>query len=748
MRALAKTPADRFSPAGQFANALRVREASPPVQHAGALTSTLADPARATIAFALSSAIVLVAIWLLVRQIGLPLWVFWAGVALAVAGLPIIVATAAGERARVSAGWVASRALGIGPAASLIASGAIGERERVILADFEDRTTDGSHTATTVTELMRVGLSRSQAVSVVDPSQVARILQMMRRNPADGLSGDIALEAAARDGMKAVITGDVAQVGSGLSLTARLLSVNGDVLAAETENAASEDGLTEAVDRLSARLRERFGESLRDIRASLPLDRVTTGSIDALRTFSQGLQAWNQGDNARALQLIDEAIAADTTFAMAYRKLAIILNNQNEQRSRAIWAAEKAYEHRDRLTDRERYIVTAAYHTVVTGNVDQQIAAYRNVLDRYPDDIYALNNLGVIYGQLRDDQRASDFYVSALGVDSTNRLHYSNLASSLASQRLFDSADAIAHRFANRFPDNPEVKLAFVINRAMRQDYDSAAVLVQGLLADQRGTVFWEGIAYEWWGHLDALRGQVTSAQRRWVDAFRLTETRGLEGTYLTRTARRSIVENMLLDDPQRGVRLLDAAIARFPLESLNPLDRPYGHLAMAYAAAGEVTRARGLIAEYEQTPGADHSTDAELWAYGARGVIDLAEGRAREAIAAFREFDNNACSTCATPWLARAFDMAGQTDSVVATFTRFVDRPSSELWYDAAHAAHAYERLGEIWEARGDPQKAAEYYARLLSIMKEPDPELRPRVEKARGALERLTGEGRSTRG
>jgi tetratricopeptide (TPR) repeat protein len=584
-------------------------------------------------------------------------------------------------------------------------------------------------------------------VSIVDPAQVGRILQMMRRNPADGLSGDIALEAAARDGMKAVITGEVAQVGTGMSLTARLVSVNGDVLAAETETAGSEDELTEAVDRLSARLRQRFGESLRDIRASLPLDRVTTGSIDALRTFSQGLQAWNQGDNARALQLIDEAIAEDTTFAMAYRKLAIILNNQDEQRSRAVRAAEKAYEYRDRLTDRERYIVMAAYHAVVTGNVDQQISAYRNVLDRYPDDIYALNNLGVIYGQLRDYPRGSDYYRSALDVDSTNRLHFSNLASSLASQRLFDSADVIAHRFANRFPDNPEVKLAFVINRAMRQDYDSAAVLVEGLLADQRGTVFWEGIAYEWWGHLDALRGQITSAQRRWVDAFRLTETRGLEGTYLTRTARRSMVENMLLGDPQRGGRLLDAAIARFPLESLNPLDRPYGHLAMAYAAAGQVEQARTLLTEYDRTPDADHGTDAELWADGARGVIALADGRTQDAITAFREFDTaNACGTCATPWLARAFDMAGQTDSVVASFTRFVDQPSSALWYDAAHAAHAYERLGEIWEERGDPQKAAQYYARLLSIMKEPDPELRPRVNDARSALQRLTGERRST--
>jgi eukaryotic-like serine/threonine-protein kinase len=788
MRALAKTPADRFNPAGQFADALRLPAAAPS-QPAGRFAHTATDPARATTAFALSSALVLAVIWLLVQQAGLPIWVFWSGVGLVVAGLPVIVATAIAERARATAasgaagasgagpsgasasgaaggwptwrmallggalafgalgvvttGWVASRALGIGPAASLTSSGTIGERERVILADFEDRTAESGHIATTATELMRVGLSRSQAVSIVDPAQVNRILDMMRRDPAAGLSSQVALEAAARDGIKAVITGEVAQVGSRLSVTARLVSVNGDVLAAETETAASENELTVAIDRLSGRLRQRFGESLRHIRAGAPLDRVTTGSIRALRTFSQGLQALNQGDNARAMQLIEEALAEDTTFAMAYRKLAIILSNQSERRARAVWAAQKAYEHRDRLTDRERYLVTAAYHSVVTGNVDQQISAYRTVLDLHPDDTYALNNLGVIYGRLRDYPRAAEYYLDALAVDSTNRLHYSNLASNLASQTRFDSADVIAARFANRFPDNPEVKLTFLINRAMRQDYDSAAVLVEGLLADQRGTVFWEGIAYEWWGHLDALRGQMTSAQRRWAEAFRRTEARGLEDTYLTRAARRSMVERFLLDDPQRGHRLLDEALARYPLDQLDPLNRPYGHLAMAYAAAGDTEKARALVLAYERTPDTDHSRNAQAWVTGAHGAIALAEGRVEDAIAAFRQFDEgNDCATCGSPWLGRAYDMAGQTDSAVASFTRFVDQPSAALWYDASHKLHAYQRLGEIWEERGRNDRAMEYYGRLLALLNDPDPAFRPRAENARRAIERLATE------
>ncbi len=770
-RALAKTPADRFSPAAQFADALRpVAVATPSAATSGAPTLA-ADPVRSTAAFSAVAALVLAVVYLLVLQLGLPMWVFVAAVGLLIAELPIIVASGIAERNRVRAGapagwlswrkallaggaafgalalltggYMAARALGIGPAGSLLASGAISQRERIILADFENRTADSSQGAT-VTELMRVGLSRSRAVSIVDPLQVGRILRLMKRDPAAGLPFQVALEAATREGMKAVIAGDVASVGGGLSLTARLVSADGTVLLAETESARSADELVAAVDRLSGRLRERFGESLRSIRGNQPLDRVTTGSMQALRVFSQGLQASNEGDDGRAMQLLEEAIKVDSTFAMAYRKLAIILDNNAEQRSRAVWAAKQAYAFRDRLTERERYLVIAAYHRVVTGNKDQQISAYRTVLDLYPDDAYALNNLGTLYSQLRDSKRAAEYYVRALGVDSTSRLYYENLASALAQQRLFDSAMGVARRFEQRFPSNPEVKIAYAVTAAQQGDYDKAEGMVRALIAEQRGTVFWEAIAYEWWGHLDALRGRLTSARRQWTQAFRITAERGLAGQYLLRAARRSMVERLILADAARGRRLLDEAVRRFPLDKLAPLDRPYGHLAMAYAAAGDTVRARALIAEFDRTTQADHSEDAELWAHGARGVIALAERRTDAAIAELRQLDQVECATCAAPWLAQAYEQAGRQDSARALYERFVETPSADLWYDGAHLAHAYERLGEIYEARGDVPQAVQYYRRLTTLWDKPDPELMPVADNARAAIKRLTGEPR----
>jgi len=769
MRALAKTPADRFSPAGQFAEALRSGAPSP----SPALPSAPSvSPGFAAGTFGVAGVIVLGVVYLLVLQIGLPMWVFGAAVALLLVGLPLVVTTAVVERGRRlggqgGQGWARlfswrrilgggglafgalavvtvvlawAGAVGVGPAATLITAGEMGNRERLILADFENRTSEPTH-GTTVTELMRIGLSRSTAISTMDPLQLGRTLQLMRRDVSQGVTEEVALAAAEREGLKGIITGEVSEVGSRLTVSARLVTTQGQVLLAETEQAANADGLVDAVDRLSSRMRERFGESLSHIRAGAPLERVTTGSTRAMRLFTQGMEAWNQGDQTRALELLDEAVAEDTMFAMAYRKIAIILNNEGEQRARAVGAAEKAFQFRDRLTERERYLVTAAYHSVVTGNRDQVIAAYRNVLDLYPDDTYALNNLGVIYTELRDFDRASDLYGQALAVDPTSRLYYSNLSGSLSQQKRFDSAAVIAELFQERFPMNPEVKLAFVLNAAYQKNYDSAQVLIPALLADQRGTVFWEAIAYEWWGHLDALQGEIGSARDRWARAFELSMDRGVRGTYLLRMSRRAVVERLLLDDPAGAQRLLDDALARFPLGELRPLDRPYDHLAFAYAACGNPERAKALLAEFEATPEADHAKEAEQWAEGARGVIALDEDRAEDALAAFRRFDDgNACATCAYPWLARAYERLGREDSVRVNYERFVDLPSDALWYDAGYLAPAYLRLGEIYEGRGEADVAADYYRRFLSIWHDADPVFQPWIDHARSALDRLT--------
>ena len=130
--------------------------------------------------------------------------------------------------------------------------------------------------------------------------------------------------------------GEVAPFGNGFVVTSRLTSTGtGDALWAGRETASGPDDLLQAVDRLSAKLRERIGESLRSIRAEEPMWRYTTNSVEALRKYAQGERANDEGDFESAKTLLQEAVALDSSFAMAWRKLAVVYANTGEPPERS-----------------------------------------------------------------------------------------------------------------------------------------------------------------------------------------------------------------------------------------------------------------------------------------------------------------------------------------------------------------------------------------------------------------------------
>jgi TolB-like protein len=147
--------------------------------------------------------------------------------------------------------YTAMRLMGIGAVGTLMARGALSERDRIVLADFENRTGD-STLATTVTELLRTDLSQSRAVSVYDVAQLSEVVRQMQLPPGTRVNFDVAKDVATRQGLKAVLAGEISSLGTSYVLSARLVATNtGDVLWAGRETATA-DGLSAAVDRLSA----------------------------------------------------------------------------------------------------------------------------------------------------------------------------------------------------------------------------------------------------------------------------------------------------------------------------------------------------------------------------------------------------------------------------------------------------------------------------------------------------------------
>ena len=792
MRCLEKLPADRWQRADEMIPHLDAM-----VTPSGGMTPTgtqpvpavaleaiqrQTNPLRVAGLFGLASIGALAIVYLLVMQLGLPYWVVYGAVALLAVGLPIMLLTGHHERQRaiarttgvmtakppggvrgfftwrrailggglafvgltaVAGTYMTMRVMGIGPVATLMATGAIGEREKLILAQFENRTADSS-LGPTVTELFRVGMAQSPVLNLMEPNRLAPILQRMALDPNVRIDESLALEIAVREGLKAIVTGDIVSVGSGYAISAQVVSVDGELLTAQQASAGSVDEIIGAVDELSAKLRERIGESLRTIRRKHPLEQVTTASLEALNLYTQGLRAVNAGDDDHAVELFAAAIGQDSTFAMAWRKLGTVLGNNFEQRDRAVEALTKAYEYRDRLTDRERAYAASLYHMSVTGERERAISAYRTLLETYPDDGTALNNTGVMYFQLRDYRRALEFYRRALGADSSVALFFTNTAGTYGMVGQYDSAAAVLDIFNEHFPGNPRSKeMRFGLAFAQR-DYEAAAEHLQDLAEQQAGNLFWGVWVGQERARLATVQGRLADAGRHWQDVLAATEQRGLAGEYVSNTLAAAYNRLLLTGDAAGTGQSVQAVLDRYPLDSLPLLDRPYEFLTWYYAFAGDGSRARATVQAFEASGLREMGRGFERQYRRSLGVTSMASGDSETGIAELRRgFQGSTCLPCELSGMARAHDLAGETDSALAYWERYATSHARWSFIDATELPTSYRRVGELYEAKGDAEKALEYYNRFVELWQDADPELQPTVRDVRQRMARLVGEG-----
>jgi tetratricopeptide (TPR) repeat protein len=642
----------------------------------------------------------------------------------------------------VTAGYMTMRTVGIGPAATLVAKGAIDERAVVILADFGS--TD-SLLARAATEAFRVDLSQSDVVRLAEPSFVAQALRRMER-PANGVLGaELAREIAQREGVGAVIAGEINPAGTGFVLTGQVLDpAEGTVLVSHRETAADSSQILPAIDNLSKKLRERIGESYASINADEPLERATTADLEALRLYSQAVEAADaRADVPRAVALLEEALALDTAFAMAWRKLGVVLMNRQQQRTRALKALEKAYEHRDRLTKRERYFATASWFQQGTREPEKAIPAYENLLEMDPEDDWALNNLGVAYIQLRDLDRAAEHYRRAAEADSaSSSLPLSNLTGALVGQGKHEEAEETIAVHRRLYPDDAAVYRNAAVLASVRGEYDTAREGWEDLRARETGNLFWRSATSDGLAVVAATQGRLEEAEGHWADAAAANEQRGLAAEVLD-AALASVWYDLLVrgDESQAAVRLRDALESN-PLAEMPPLDRPYTQLAILAAISGRPDRAREILSEYErEVPELirDKSTSYRR----ALGSIAAAEARYEEAVAEFRRSDFGPCVHCALPGLADVYDRAGERDSAIVVRERYLAVSAfGRTFWDDTVLGPALERLGQLYDEAGDRKKAAEYYARFVELWRDADPELQPRVEAAQRRIDEIFAE------
>ncbi len=596
-----------------------------------------------------------------------------------------------------------------------------------------------------MTEALRVDLSQSPVIRLMDASAVRQALQRMNRGPGTAVDVAVAREIAVREGGAAVVAGDVGILGTSYVVSARLLaSADGTELLALRETAESDAALVNAVDRLSARLRERIGESLRTIRGSEPLQRVTTASLEALRLYSRAEQADDAGDPAQAMRLLEEAVAYDTGFAMAHRKLAVLLTNTLAQQSRVNAAATRAYRHRDRLPPLERYLTTAYYYDQVEPDPDRTIDAYRNALEIDPDDATALNNLSIQLDERREWVEAEALLRRAMASAPIYQ-NYVNLLNIQVKQGKWAAADSTMVAFETQFPGHPATAMVRILMHIAKRDFEASERETLALAETARGTAELQRFTGVWLMMLQLVRGKLAAAERYAAEAQAESEADGDLAYALAYALGRAVDDALFRGAPDAAVRGADEALARYPLEQMDPVDRPYRRIARVYAMAGRADRARQLRGQWEHALDESQRPAEERFRW--EGMIAMAEGRYRDAIAAYRAYHGEAgCNVCGLHELGRAYDSAGEADSALAVYERAVTLPDPQsLRYEAWSLGSTYKRLGELYEACADREKALEYYDKFVELWNDADPELQPLVEDVRGRIARLATEPRS---
>jgi tetratricopeptide (TPR) repeat protein len=632
---------------------------------------------------------------------------------------------------------------GIGPVGNLVAQGVFEEGGTVVLAEFAGQG-GGADLAEVVTEALRVDLQSSPHINLVPPARVASTLARMER-PADShLSGDLAREVAVRDGYSAVLRGEVGGVGSGFVLTASLVAVpSGDVLAAFRANAETEDDLLGAIDQLSQDIREKAGESLRSIRAGEPLEVVTTASLDALRLYSRGEALSIAGDLIAALPPLQEAIELDPEFAMAHRKLSVTLNNLGLSPDRAREAATRAYELRHRLTERERGITEGYYYTAVAADADRAIQAYDRMLETYPDDGIALNNLGDLYMTWGRRPEAEEVLRRALDGPFPTAAAHVNLVWTLWEMGREEEARIALVQFEVDLPEAAGVPYMELALLAAEGRWAEAHDLRQ-TPAYRRFTFDLTAVYDLGRGHWAEAIGHLERVEEEVLDAGQPTQY--IDGPMVTRALAQLGIRGSV--EGARSVVL--KALERVPLDSI-PVGTGFSglaRLAQISAFLGLEDVAGSAFARYERSLVGGGGLQFRIIEQIFTASAAFGSGRWEDAAEGFDHlFDDlwRCAPTCrfgVEHGLALA--EAGRSEEAIRALEASLASPALLAEGEVVPLIPlALDRLARLYEAEGDLEAAAGAYARLADMWVDADNVLEPMARRARERAASLTAGG-----
>jgi tetratricopeptide (TPR) repeat protein len=599
---------------------------------------------------------------------------------------------------------------------------ALTEKDTIVLADFTNTTGDGVFDDT-LKQALAVDLGQSPFLNILSEDKVRQTLREMTSSPGERLTQDLAREVCQRAGSKAYMAGSIAALGTQYVIGLEALNcATGDVLAREQVTSAGKEQVLSALGQAAGKLRNEVGESLSSVQKfDVPLEQATTNSLEALKAYTLGRKTRSEKGEAEAIPFFKRAIELDPNFASAYAFLAVAYNNLN-QHSLAVDYFKKAFDLRDRVTEREKFSITWLYYANVTGEREKANQTAELWIQVYPRDYLPYIFLGVDYMILGQYEKAATETREAPRLEPNSVIPYLNLGQIYLALNRFDEARAITEEALGRKLEHIALHLNlyalafFQGNQAiMKQQADWAI----GKPGAEDWMLSLESDTEAWSGRL----GKARELSRQAIESARRSDEKEPAALWQANAAIREALFGNAAAARQNALAAVALAPGSHYVEE---------QAALAYALAGDAAHAQSLADDLAKRFPQDTVVQS-VWLPTIHAQIETGRKNAARSIELLQAaapyelgmLSDAASNSCLYPVYVRAeaYLSAQQNPAAAAEFQKILDHRG--LLWNCATGALAHLGLARAYAMHGDTAKAKAAYQGFLTLWKDADPDI-----------------------
>ena len=605
----------------------------------------------------------------------------------------------------------------------------LSEQDTIVLADFTNTTGDAVFDDA-LKQALAVELGQSPFLNILSDRKVSETLRMMGHPPNERVTLDVGRELCVRTGSKALMGGSISSLGSHylLNLTAVACST-GDTLAKEQGEATSKEDVLKALSRASTSLRAKLGESLPSVQKfDVPIE-ASTSSLEALKNYSMGVTVRREKGEAPSIPFFRRAVELDPSFPTAYAALAVTYGNLN-QPSLALEYATRAYQLRDRVTEREKLRIASVYFAAA-GETEKEDQTYEMWLANYPRDSVPHLDLGANYSNLGQYDKALAELQEGLRLAPDNVVNYSSLGLAYLNLNRLDEARAVLDQSLARNLDSGglrEIMYLLAFLRGDKAQMERQVDWAAGKPGDEDLLLSSQSDTEAYYGRM----GKARDLSRRAVDAASRADSK--ESAALWQ-----------VDAALREAEIGEAAKARQGVTAALALSMGRDMkvaAALALARTGDAARAKVLAEELEKTYPAN--TLLKLyWLSTLNAAIAVGKGNSKQALldlepAAPYELGNPGYVNFLYPAYVRgqAYLLAHEGTAAAAEFQKLLDHPGIVLNFVTGSLAHL--QIGRAYAMAGDTTKAKGAYHDFFTLWKDADPDI-PILKEAKAEYTKL---------